>query len=192
MKTGRSYIITALVTMCLFTITAYTACIKDACNGIVCANEGVCVEGRCTCPAGYEGDRCDTEWNKKFAGTWHATDKYLNAPAGDTFKYDITITGAKDSFYVQGLMDTLAFVKCKYKSLYMFNIVAQVIDSNITINDGRGTFDINTQKITGFINFRLRDTLYKKTIYTNYPVLKEKLIPVKIDTTMTTYFSWTR
>lgn len=48
-----------------------TSCETDKCKAIVCANGAVCEEdGSCTCPVGYESERCETETRAKYRGTW--------------------------------------------------------------------------------------------------------------------------
>jgi hypothetical protein len=48
--------------MLLFTAVAYTSCRKtDECAGMVCKNGGICNNGICKCPAGYEGNTCETK-----------------------------------------------------------------------------------------------------------------------------------
>ena len=34
---------------------------KDKCEDVVCQNAGICEDGNCKCPTGYEGDRCQNE-----------------------------------------------------------------------------------------------------------------------------------
>lgn len=46
------------------------SCNTDKCKDVVCQNSGVCLEGTCDCPTGYEGEFCETKANAKFAGTW--------------------------------------------------------------------------------------------------------------------------
>jgi hypothetical protein len=190
----KAIVIPLLVCICLFITTAVSSCLKDNCGNIVCANEGVCVDGLCTCPSGYEGATCTEQWSEKFNGEWKATDKFLNAPQDSLYQYTILVEGAKDSFWVYGLADTMKPVKCMRQSSRVFTITAQTLDSSITINSGRGTLDVNTGKITGYFNYRLRDTVYVPEINfeDGYEGPVRQFLPQKRDTTMTTYFSWSR
>lgn len=49
-----------------------TSCQQDICETMVpCANNGTCnEEGKCECPVGYEGERCETVTRDKFKGSW--------------------------------------------------------------------------------------------------------------------------
>jgi hypothetical protein len=42
---------------------------NDNCDGVECG-PGVCNDGTCECPAGYEGDSCETISNAKYYGIW--------------------------------------------------------------------------------------------------------------------------
>ncbi len=184
---------TALFIMGIFWFTGYVACVKNHCLGVACANNGVCVDGICACPYGYEGAECGTEWYKKLDGTWKAEDRFINAADGRTFTYDIKINGARDSFYIYGLMDTLTPVKAKMTSRFVFTLPGQVIDSNITINSGKGSFDSVTSEVTGVYSFRYRDTVdVPVELLENNGVPKTTSGKMKIDTTMTARFTWKR
>jgi hypothetical protein len=80
-----------------------------------------------------------------------------------------------------GFLDSIPPVKCRRFSSNVFTVPSQVLDSNMTVNNGKGTLDVNTGKISGFLTYRHRDTIM-------IPGSEAK----KIDTTVTTYFSWTR
>ena len=64
-------------TVCMFVLLAtgivFNACVKDPCADISCKNNGVCRDGRCKCPVGFEGPYCDTKMYEKFIGTWQGT-----------------------------------------------------------------------------------------------------------------------
>ncbi|MBP6456892.1 MAG: calcium-binding EGF-like domain-containing protein [Chitinophagaceae bacterium] len=48
----------------------FTSCNSDPCKDIQCDNGGVCTEGSCDCPAGYEGASCETRSIVKYLGTY--------------------------------------------------------------------------------------------------------------------------
>jgi len=41
---------------------------EDLCENITCLNEGICNNGDCECPLGFEGATCETESRTKFLG----------------------------------------------------------------------------------------------------------------------------
>lgn len=70
-------LLTVCVTLFSFLSVGYMACSKeqpatsnDPCNKMVCKNGGVCFKGTCTCPAGYDGDSCQTVWVTPYLGSW--------------------------------------------------------------------------------------------------------------------------
>ena len=76
MRRANGLFIAALSTTLVFFAITYAACKKDSgftntdkCKAISCANGGVCKEGVCTCPAGYEGANCEITSRDKFIGT---------------------------------------------------------------------------------------------------------------------------
>lgn len=156
----------AFFTLGLFICAGYSSCIKNECVGVLCANNGVCVDGICACPFGYEGSNCGTEWYQKFAGSWTSSDKFINDTSGNIFSYDLQVQGSKDSFFISGFADTLT-VKCKLVALNTFTISSQRPDSFTTVTYGKASLDTNTMVVSG--------------IYT-----------IKTDTTVTTRFSWKR
>ncbi len=54
----------------LILLVMTSSCTKDPCESKVCQNDGVCSDGKCLCPVGYEGDNCETETRAKFYGTY--------------------------------------------------------------------------------------------------------------------------
>ena len=73
MKLFRQGIISALLTLCVFGIIAYTACKKDPCKNVACNHGGTCSSGNCYCASGYEGTNCENAVNAKFIGNWLVT-----------------------------------------------------------------------------------------------------------------------
>lgn len=51
----------------------FNACTKDPCAKMTCNNNGVCRDGRCKCPVGFEGPYCDIKTYEKFIGTYQGT-----------------------------------------------------------------------------------------------------------------------
>jgi hypothetical protein len=76
MKTPfRRILITSLAALTTVFSVAYTSCNRDKCKTIVCANNGVCDGGKCTCPSGYQGSNCETVSRDKFIGNWRVFEK---------------------------------------------------------------------------------------------------------------------
>src|SRR4051812_38699167 len=151
--------VSAFFTLSLFLVVAATSCIKNKCNGKVCLNGGVCVDGACACVIGYEGDICETPWFRKFEGTWNTDDTYIRDATHTHFNYQVTITGTADSFQVSRLSDSLNGIICKRESLNTFNMKPlQVLkaDSSVIVASGNGSVDNGIVK--GIYSLRFRDT----------------------------------
>ena len=134
-------------------------CIDDKCDATVCYNNGVCVQGKCACPSGYEGVACEQRWGDKYNGVWKADDMYLRDTTRTHLYYDVQIANVDtDSFTIYGLLDTMKPIICKRVNLYTFTMPVQVLDSSITINSGKCTIDtMNNNSISGIYNFRYRN-----------------------------------
>jgi len=73
MKQVKLVFSTVFIFILLATGVVFHACVKDPCKDISCKNNGVCRDGRCKCPVGFEGPYCDTKTYEKFIGTWQGT-----------------------------------------------------------------------------------------------------------------------
>ncbi len=71
----KKILITALGTLSVALSFTYVSCNPDKCKTIVCAHNGVCDRGICTCPSGYEGASCETISRDKFIGNWAVYEK---------------------------------------------------------------------------------------------------------------------
>ena len=56
----------ALSICALVVISFFSSCKPEACDLVNCAYGGVCDEGNCICPVGYEGIHCETIARDKF------------------------------------------------------------------------------------------------------------------------------
>src|SRR4051812_38577263 len=74
MKPIRQILVAAFVTIALFSVIAYTACKKDPCDSVICLHLGACDGGKCICPTGYEGARCEVLSRDKFIFTFNGGD----------------------------------------------------------------------------------------------------------------------
>lgn len=59
-----------LLTIALFTVSFSSSC-GDKCDDVTCLNNGVCDEGVCDCPAGFEGDLCQTMTSSRITGNYN-------------------------------------------------------------------------------------------------------------------------
>lgn len=89
----KSILVSAVATIAVFGSFMYVSCNRDKCKTIVCANDGVCSQGACTCPSGYGGTNCETVLRNKFLGNWQVFEKGSTTNAA---QYAISIvTGPK-------------------------------------------------------------------------------------------------
>lgn len=53
--------LTQVLAMSLTLFFLFSACSKkDPCEGVTCQNGGICTDGTCQCPSGFEGQFCET------------------------------------------------------------------------------------------------------------------------------------
>lgn len=71
----RSILLTVAVITALISVVSYTSsCKKDACENVICLNLGACDGGKCVCPIGFEGARCEILSRDKFIKTYNGRD----------------------------------------------------------------------------------------------------------------------
>ncbi len=131
--------------------TLFTSCNNDPCKDIQCDNGGVCTEGSCDCPAGYEGANCETLSKTKFinAAGWNVTEDGTSSAADN---YDVNITSnssVTNGVYISNVWNT-----------FTNTVNATVVGNTITIArqapitgvyvEGSGTIDttLNPDRIT--------------------------------------------
>jgi len=85
----KTIVLSALGAIAAFTAVTSTSCEPDKCKAIVCAYGGVCKEGTCICPAGYEGYQCETVTRDRYKGVWTVFEDGTATNAGSP--YDVTI-----------------------------------------------------------------------------------------------------
>ncbi len=147
--------ITALVTIIVFSISAFVSCTKyptkrngtiiEPCKNVVCYNGGTCVDGLCKCPAGFNGTDCQDAWNASYTGTYEANDqcdilnKYLvSVGTGGGDANQISVNGVSKfcpGITLQGTINpdrtTVDFPKqrfCDY--IYVSDTGTQTLDKN--------------------------------------------------------------
>lgn len=84
----KTIILSALGAITAFGAVTYSSCTPDKCKSIVCAHGGVCKEGTCVCPTGYEGYQCETITRDKFHGIWTVFEK---GTASMPAQYDVRV-----------------------------------------------------------------------------------------------------
>jgi len=77
----KMIVLSALGALTAFSAVTVSSCNEDKCKAIVCAYGGVCTDGMCLCPSGYEGNQCETITRNRYLGVWHVTEDgtYSNA-----------------------------------------------------------------------------------------------------------------
>lgn len=91
---------TASIVLLAFSLVLFASCKKKdiqyndttlirPCENVVCLNGGVCDDGLCQCPLGYEGVKCETLWSTRYEGSFTASDECYTGPGAF---YDVTIS----------------------------------------------------------------------------------------------------
>lgn len=70
MKTFKYILITTLCFLGLSGAVFVTSCEVDPCSELSCKNGGNCINGLCSCPAGYEGAECEFKSADRFLGKY--------------------------------------------------------------------------------------------------------------------------
>ncbi len=83
-STKFSTIIFAIVSFAFLAIFS-TSCERNRCytRGTTCQNGGVCFDGLCQCPSGFDGDSCQFAANRKFINRFGGIYAPSNTVAGD-------------------------------------------------------------------------------------------------------------
>lgn len=137
MKSIRNIAFAAIMTIGAFSAVTYTSCNKDECKDVVCQNGGTCTDGVCSCPAGYEGNNCETKSNAKFVGVWAVTETCGGA---NSTPYQVTIT-ADPADAGKVLISNLGNYDCTIGGTIVFDGV--VNKASLTINDNACNTQMN-------------------------------------------------
>ncbi len=119
MKLPQNILLSILFICCLGSMLTYLACTKtDPCANVVCINNGSCDGGKCVCPVGYEGPRCDTLSRDKFIFQYNG---------GDTCTYNY------DSLQARKYRNSIRLTARFYKplELMMTNFLGNPDDSAV-------------------------------------------------------------
>jgi len=150
-----------LILPAVFLIVFHTGCVKDRCGGIVCLNEGLCVDGQCTCPLGYDGPVCETRWSDQFTGTWQNEEKTADSANNISFRESVIFireAPLASVFLVDSLEGSDSIV-CEISGRHSFRFRAQYSrDSSFFIEEGQGVLDTLTGVITAGYTFHLHNS----------------------------------
>ncbi len=94
---AKAIIISAITTISSFAAVVYSSCNVDRCKTIVCANNGICNKGACTCAEGYVGTNCETVNRKRFTGIWRVFEKGSTSLAK---QYSVNVTEGESITFV--------------------------------------------------------------------------------------------
>lgn len=70
MKNWKISLITILCFFAVSSMILLSSCEQDPCMELDCKNGGVCSDGYCECPVGYEGAECEIPSSERFIGTY--------------------------------------------------------------------------------------------------------------------------
>lgn len=141
----KTILLSALGAMTAFTAVTVSSCSEDKCKAIVCAFGGVCTDGQCLCPSGYEGPQCETISRNKYKGIWVVTEdgSYSNAA-----QYTVSVE--------EGPNITELRIK-NFRNLFTENVQAFVKGDTLTIPSQT----INGSSVRGF-GYIIDDKFYGK------------------------------
>jgi hypothetical protein len=112
MMHSKSIFLLLILSTTLFGVS----CTKDPCEAVVCQNNGICIDGDCNCPLGFEGDLCETFTREKILGNFDVASNCMVGSA-DTDEWGI---GASASAFNEVLINNF------HKPA--LNIIATIVD----------------------------------------------------------------
>ena len=149
MKPIRSILLTAILTILTFSSVTYMACHKDKCRNVTCLNEGTCESGHCSCPTGYEGDRCEVLSRTKMINTFNGHDICNINDTNQFHQYPVLFTEipAKPlefelKNFIENMDDSAA---CTMRSVDSFTFIGS---NNGTTFSGYGTLRKDTLRMS--------------------------------------------
>lgn len=95
-------------------VSSLFGCQSDPCKNVSCINDGICFEGKCLCPEGYEGVNCETLQQATYDGNYTVSE---TCNLGD---YNYSIQIVTDSLDIH--------------SIAIYNLVDLGIPVNATVN----------------------------------------------------------
>lgn len=119
----KTILLSAIGVIAAFSTMTYTSCNNDKCKAIVCAYGGVCDDGNCICPSGYEGVHCEVVTRDKYKGVWTVFEKGNSTLASE---YDLSIDYSIDG-------NTSVIIRGFYNKFFDDPVDAKVISDSLII-----------------------------------------------------------
>ena len=141
----KTILLSALGAMTAFTAVTFSSCSEDKCKAIVCAFGGVCTDGQCLCPSGYEGPQCETISRVKYKGIWVVTE---DGSFSNAAQYSVSVE--------EGENITELRIK-NFRNLFTDNVQAFVKGDTLTIPNQT----VNGSTVRGF-GYIVDDKFYGK------------------------------
>ena len=161
----KSILSAVVLTLGVFGIVSYSSCSKkenNPCDAVTCQNGGTCNDGKCQCPAGYEGASCETKTINKFVGSWNVTELLSLGGSNTTLDstgYVITINVANSTTTTELLIDNIG------NAGNVVRLNGTVSGNNITVEPatiGGKIYEVPTASLSGTtmnIRFTIRDAV---------------------------------
>lgn len=141
------------------------------CEDVICLNGGICYDGNCECPTGFEGSKCEMRSIDKFIGTYEAFDDcYQNAQQSYTASISADFTPVNElilkGFGTLCPNDLLAYIVEEQSN---FDIPFQKTCQDYWVT-GQGNISTNGNLLN--VNLSFRDSVNHTT--TNCSIIMNK------------------
>lgn len=123
------------LTISLLSLLIVSSCKDEPCDDVVCQNNGICIEGVCDCPPGFEGEFCEEFSRQKILGNFDVTSNCV----GDSAETNTWAIGASASAFNEVLINNF------HKPA--LNIVATITNPE--------TLEISEQFIGGAVSYTI-------------------------------------
>lgn len=140
----------------------------NKCTGVVCENGGLCQDGTCACPRGYEGSTCKDKWTRRYVGAWEFEERIMASSeplrVDSATNYVAAVRTEQDNavrFLIDNFMGNEKYdgVSCEIglnnkrayepPTKFIFTSGQAVAGSNYSITTGSGSVNDNGNFITG-------------------------------------------
>ncbi len=148
-----SFLIIALSV--LFSNLALNSCNRDKCKDVICAAGRECWDGFCICPAGYEGENCDTVSRTKIIGNYFVGE---NCPTSGSQNYYSQITEGYqiEQVEISNIANSGLFCTANISENSIL-IPSQAV-GGMQI-EGQGSFNPQLNQITLYMDYNISGTL---------------------------------